>query len=374
MPAPLRSLLRLRVQRFQSTRQSTTERPFSTSPRTLNHQPVLLKEVLEQLSPQSGGWYLDTTFGEGGYSKALLDRCDCKVMAIDQDPFAIEKAQALADRPEYRGRLRPILGRFSDIRRLAVETFQSSEPHFSGIVYDIGICSSQVDDPSRGFSYLKDGPLDMRMASKGSLEKDEDAIKQRVGRRTIPASVVVNNFSVDQMAHLFRVYGEEKFATRIAQEIDAARQQQMISTTQQLAEVVYRAVPHSLRQLSRDNKTWRNPAARVFQSLRIYVNDELGELQRSLQDAYDLVTPGGRVVVVTFHSLEDALVKRAFLERQNGSTLEDNTGSPDTAPPSYTVLTRKVIKPTSDECAHNPRARSAKMRVIQRAPEESPVN
>ncbi|KAJ1992931.1 hypothetical protein H4R33_000868 [Dimargaris cristalligena] len=285
MPAPLRSLLRLRVQRFQSTRQSTTERPFSTSPRTLNHQPVLLKEVLEQLSPQSGGWYLDTTFGEGGYSKALLDRRPSRV---------------------------------------------------------------SVDDPSRGFSYLKDGPLDMRMASKGSLEKDEDAIKQR--------------------------YGEEKFATRIAQEIDAARQQQMISTTQQLAEVVYRAVPHSLRQLSRDNKTWRNPAARVFQSLRIYVNDELGELQRSLQDAYDLVTPGGRVVVVTFHSLEDALVKRAFLERQNGSTLEDNTGSPDTAPPSYTVLTRKVIKPTSDECAHNPRARSAKMRVIQRAPEESPVN
>ncbi|KAJ1927437.1 hypothetical protein IWQ60_002944 [Tieghemiomyces parasiticus] len=208
---------------------------------------------------------------------------------------------------------------------------------------------------------MKDGPLDMRMASYGRHETSEQAIRERTGRRTVPASVVVNNYTVEQLADIFTTYGEERHAYRIAQAIDQYRRQQVIATTAQLAEVIYSAVPHAQRQRSADGRSFRNPASRVFQGLRIYVNDELAELQMSLGEAFSLTRPGGRVVVVSFHSLEDRIVKRLFREQ---SQAEETTDDPVT--PAFRLLTRKVIKPTKEEMAGNPRARSALLRAIER--------
>ncbi|KAJ1969064.1 hypothetical protein IWQ62_000862 [Dispira parvispora] len=354
----------------------------SPSTASTRHTPVLLTEVLDILQPRPNQWYLDATFGEGGYTEAILRTCDCRVIAIDQDPYAIEKARQMATQPEYKNRLFPILGPFGDLSQLLqrIKSPTTTDPHLplppnslAGIVYDIGVCSSQIDEPSRGFSYLQDGPLDMRMASKGSQEVSERDIQTRLGRRTLPASVIVNNFTVDQLAYLFRTYGEERYALRIAQQIHTYRQKHVISTTQQLANIIYDAVPHALRQRTSGaggGKQRRNPAARVFQSLRIYVNDELGELTKSLEYALDLLMPTGRLAVVTFHSLEDKLVKRTFQKRLSAPT--DEVTSDSSPRLTYRALTKHVITPSKAETKSNPRARSAKLRAIERIP--SPVN
>ncbi|KAJ1652769.1 hypothetical protein IWQ61_006967 [Dispira simplex] len=356
--------------------------PSSTNP--TRHIPVLLTEVLDILQPRPNQWYLDATFGEGGYTEAILRACDCRVIAIDQDPYAIEKAQAMANQPEYKYRLFPILGPFGNLPQLlqrirSSNTTDSDLPlpptSLAGIVYDIGVCSSQIDEPSRGFSYLHDGPLDMRMASKGSREVSERDIQTRLGRRTLPASVIINNFTVDQLAHLFRTYGEERYALRIAQQIHTYRQKYVISTTQQLADIIYDAVPHALRQRTSGDgggKQRRNPAARVFQSLRIYVNNELSELTKSLEYALDLLMPTGRLAVVTFHSLEDKLVKRTFQKRLSTPTVSpllvpvDEDTSDSSPRLVYRTLTKHVITPSKGESKSNPRARSAKLRAIER--------
>ncbi|KAJ1981648.1 hypothetical protein H4R34_001996 [Dimargaris verticillata] len=323
------------------------------------HTPVLLSEVMQLVAPtRGGGWFLDATFGDGGYTQALLERDpNCRVVAVDQDPYAYTKAQALAMQPKYQGRLFPILGRFSDIRRLARPIV--SDTGFTGIVYDIGVCSSQIDQAHRGFSYMRDGPLDMRMASRGGHETDEREVELRLGKRTIPASVVVNQFSVDQLAQLFQRYGEERFANRIAAAIDRYRQTEgAITTTSQLADLVCHTIPRSHRAVSSRNPDQRrHPATRIFQSLRIYVNDELTELTTSLQDALTLVAPQGRIAVVTFHSLEDRLVKQLF-KVQATSADGHETG--------FRLLSKRVIKPSRSEVVANSRSASAKLRAIER--------
>ncbi|KAJ1972387.1 hypothetical protein H4R35_004702 [Dimargaris xerosporica] len=323
------------------------------------HIPVLLPEVMEMVaSSKGGGWYLDATFGNGGYTQALLGHHpECRVVAVDQDPYAYAKARALATQPEYKGRLFPVLGRFSAIRRLTGPWVSGAG--FAGIVYDIGVCSSQIDQAHRGFSYMRDGPLDMRMASRGGDETDEREVETRIGKRTIPASVIVNQFSVDQLAQLFQHYGEERFASRIAAAIDRYRQKEgAITTTSQLADIVCNTVPRSHRVVSSRNPGQRrHPATRVFQSLRIYVNDELAELTTSLQDAFTMVAPRGRIAVVTFHSLEDRIVKQLFSDQATGT---DGMG------PAFRLMTKRVIKPSRSEVMTNSRAASAKLRAIER--------
>ncbi|KAI8926615.1 S-adenosyl-L-methionine-dependent methyltransferase, partial [Entophlyctis helioformis] len=230
------------------------------------HVPVLLAPVVDILSPYFDNTPLagrqrllcDATFGNGGYTKALLDAMDCKVLAVDQDPQAIDRARAMAQRPEYRDRLIPLQANFGDLARVVAEYTRSAEPCLDGI----------------------DGPLDMRMASRGNLDTSNNA------PRSITAEAIVNSFSESELADIFSKYGEERRSKKVARAIADARGRAHIRSTVQLAQI------------------------RVFQALRIYVNDELGQLQRGLEAAERLLRPDGRVVVVTFHSLEDRLAKR----------------------------------------------------------------
>ncbi|KAJ2369363.1 hypothetical protein IW150_005175, partial [Coemansia sp. RSA 2607] len=280
----------------------------------------MLDEVVEYLAPQPGKVYLDGTFGEGGYTKRILDEADCKVVAIDQDPCAIDKAHMLAQ--VYPDRLEVKWHEFGKLDALSRT--------FDGIVLDIGLSSGQLAS-DRGFSFKTDSPLDMRMSSTsthGSL------------RRLIPADVVLNQFSVDKLAGIFRQYGQERFAHPIANEIDRRRGKTPFATTHQLVDAVLAAVP---KRYAREATI--HPATRVFQSLRIYVNDELGQLQSALALAANALNPGGRLVVVSFHSLEDAMVKKHFRALAQDSSLSEklaDTGRNDD--PVFRILTKRAAR------------------------------
>lgn len=305
----------------------------------LAHVPVMLAEVLEALAPQDGERYLDATFGGGGYARAILDQAACTLWAIDRDPDAIARGAALA--ASHPGRLHLIEGSFGGMLELLHEAGVDA---LDGVVLDLGVSSFQIDDPARGFSFRHDGPLDMRMSRAGPSAAD-----------------LVAGLSETELADTLYQYGEERLSRRIARAIVAARAEAPIETTGRLAAVIRGAMPPA-----RDGI---HPATRSFQALRIRVNDELGEIERALAAASALLAPGGRLVVVSFHSLEDRLVKRFFTHaagRDPAPSRHDPRGlaKPETA--DFRLLTARAVRPGPAETAANPRARSARLRALQR--------
>ena len=300
------------------------------------HAPVMLDEVLECLAPRDSEIYVDGTFGRGGYSAAILKTANCAVIGIDRDPEAIAFGQALAER--HGGRLEIIEGCFGDMDRLV-----AVRP-IDGVALDLGVSSPQIDQAERGFSFRHKGPLDMRMGGSGMSAAD-----------------IVNELPEAQLADIIWRLGEERRSRRVAKAIVEARAQARIETTTRLAEIVRSAVP-----AARDGI---DPATRTFQALRIYVNDELGELERGLGAAERMLAPGGRLVVVSFHSLEDRIVKDFLRQRSGGapkaSRHQPAQSAPDLAP-SFELLERGARRPSAAECASNPRARSARLRAARR--------
>ncbi|KAI9497628.1 methylase MraW [Zychaea mexicana] len=255
-----------RVGNLQQQRWNSTEVPY-----TAIHKPVMLQQVLDHMAPRSGGIYCDLTFGDGGYTKALLDSCDCKVYAIDQDPTAYEKALQLADLDAYRGRLFPLLGRFGQVTKLVCDL---NVPKFDGMVMDIGVSSGQLETASRGFSYKLDGPLDMRMFSRGQGMEPKKQEETALLARSISAYEVVNFYSREQLADIIYQYGGDRLSRKIATAIVTARQKEPFQTTSELAAVIQKACPQPRWQRGDDDMV-RNSAARTFQAIRIYVNDEV---------------------------------------------------------------------------------------------------
>ena len=294
----------------------------------IGHLPVMLSEVIEALSPRDGAHYVDGTFGGGGYASAILEAADCRVLGIDRDPAAIARGQALVQR--FGGRLTLVQGEFSAMDQFASES--------DGVVLDLGVSSFQFDEPARGFSFREDGPLDMRMSLSGETAAD-----------------VVNTVDERTLTLIISRYGEEKNARRIARAIIAARP---VTGTAQLAKIVSDAQgPAALRHAI-------HPATRTFQALRIHVNDELGELERGLDAALNILKPQGRLVVVSFHSLEDRIVKQ-FLSSRSTAAPRASRHAPVTAAPKpiFELLTHRPRTPSAAEIESNPRARSAKLRT-----------
>lgn len=309
---------------------------------TPGHTPVLLDEVLHALAPRDGATYVDGTLGGGGYTRALLDAADCTVWGIDRDPDAIERNAVLAD--AYAGRIHLVEGRFGDMDQLLTARGIDA---VDGIALDLGVSSPQLDTPARGFSFMHDGPLDMRMARTGESAAD-----------------VVNGATEDELVSIIRDLGEERHARRVARAIATARADAPIETTSRLADIVRRAIP--LR-----GRPTIDPATRTFQALRIHVNDELGEIDRGLVAAENLLAPGGRLAVVSFHSLEDRRVK-AFLRTRSGGAGRGSRHTPDTPArhaPAWRLVSRRAIRPGDAETSENPRARSARLRVGERTAE-----
>ena len=302
------------------------------------HVPVLLDAALAILTPHDGAVYIDGTFGTGGYSVALLAVANCSVFAIDRDPEAVRRGRILADK--YGGRLTIIEGRFGEMAALLAPFAPGP---IAGVVLDLGISSAQLDAPERGFSFRYDGPLDMRMSPEGPSAAD-----------------LVATRSEEELAQLIRDLGEERLARRVARAIKAAQRRGPIRSTRELAEIVRSVVPQT--------DPGRDPATRTFQALRIAVNDELGELDRGLLEAEHLLVPGGRLAVVSFHSLEDRRVKQ-FLQQRSGWAPRGSRHAPDrvAAPAaSFEVLGRRAVRADAVEIALNPRARSARLRAAQR--------
>lgn len=304
------------------------------------HLPVMLPEVLTALAPRDDGIYLDATFGGGGYTAGILDAARCTVYAIDRDPDAIARGAVLAAR--YPGRLHLLEGGFGDMVRLLDDV---GVHRLDGVVFDLGVSSYQIDDPARGFSFRFDGPLDMRMSRSGPTAAD-----------------LVNSLPEGELADIIYQYGEERLSRRIAKAIVAARALAPITTTAGLAGVIRAVVP--------PDRSGIDPATRSFQALRIKVNDELGQIDRALGDGAGLLAPGGRLVVVSFHSLEDRLVKRFMTEatgRAPAPSRHDPRGLLGRGTAGFVSVTGKALRPDGAETAINPRARSARLRAMARA-------
>lgn len=302
----------------------------------MQHIPVMRNEVIYYIQPRDGEIYVDGTFGAGGHTHALLAAANCRVFALDRDPDVELFAEHLIN--EFPGRLTFICGRFGDMAKLLAA---QGIAKVNGILLDIGVSSMQLDRPERGFSFMKDGPLDMRMgqAGQGAME-------------------FINQASEEEIADILFTYGGEKASRRIARSIVAARTREPIARTTQLADIIRKAV--------RSYNDTIDPATRSFQALRIWVNDELSELTRALETAEHLLVPEGRLVVITFHSGEDAIVKR-FLNERSGKA--EGVSRHDPLPPSrgnaptFSLLTSGAVTPSEEEIQQNPRARSAKLRA-----------
>lgn len=321
---------------------STIRSPAPHTP--FPHIPVLVEEVVGALSPRDGALLVDGTFGAGGYTRALLGAASCRVIGIDRDPTAIDAGQLLV--AEYAGRLRLIEGRFGDLDTLLAAN-DVAPGTVDGVTLDLGVSSMQIDSAERGFSFRFDGPLDMRMSASGASAAD-----------------VVNDTEEGALADLIYRYGEERQSRRVARAIVGARKVARIERTGQLADIVRRALGPAASRAAID------PATRTFQALRIHVNDELGELERGLAAAERVLAPGGRLAVVSFHSLEDRVVKGFLRERAEDGPRPSRhlpeTRRADRRRPSWRLVTRRPIEPGEAEIARNPRARSAKLRVGER--------
>ena len=305
------------------------------------HVPVMLPEVLGALAPHDDGRYVDGTFGGGGYTRGILARAACTVWGVDRDPTAIARAEALAAELDARAPSRKLVavpGTFG-----AMADLLGDDAPFDGIVLDIGVSSYQIDEAERGFSFRHDGPLDMRMSQAGRSAAD-----------------LVNKADADELADIIYHYGEDRMSRRIAAAIVRARTEEPIHTTARLADIV--------RSVVRPDISGIHPATRTFQALRIAVNDELGELQRALDTAPALLAEGGRLVVVTFHSLEDRLVKRA-LAQAAGRVSRPSRHEPMAerfVTPDFVLPHTRPVLASEDEIRRNPRSRSAKLRSLLR--------
>lgn len=302
------------------------------------HAPVLIDEVIEALAPQAGDVIIDATFGAGGYTRAIL-KTGATVIALDRDPTVQPHADAVAN--DYPETFRLIRTPFSG---LADAFAQAGEAKLDGVVFDIGVSSMQLDQAERGFSFMRDGPLDMRMSDEGATAAD-----------------IVNTWDHGPMAHIFKLYGDERQSGRVATAILRRRVEKPFERTLDLAEVVEKA-------LGGRRGAPIHPATRVFQALRIAVNDELGELRAGLEAAEATLAPGGRLVVVTFHSLEDRIVK-AFLTERTGNAPGGSRHAPvavETRKPSFTLSFKGAVEAGEAELAVNPRSRSAKLRAAVR--------
>ncbi len=302
-------------------------------PAQLPHIPVLLSPLLAACAPITGVW-LDGTFGAGGYTRGLLNAGADLVIGVDRDPLALTLARPMI--VEYGTRLRLVAGNFSDLDRHAGQPLD-------GVVLDLGVSSMQLDLAERGFSFAKDGPLDMRMAQAGAS-----------------AAEIVNTASEERLADILYHFGEERASRRIAHAIVAARLKEPITTTLRLSEIVSRCLP-------RPKPGQSHPATRSFQALRIAVNEEFSELVQGLEAAERALKPGGLLAVVTFHSLEDRIVKR-FFQRAAGEEPNTNRYAPAKSATTarFDLVTRKPVGPDDTELAQNPRSRSAKLRVARR--------
>lgn len=306
------------------------------------HTPVLLDEVIQNLNIKDGGVYVDGTFGAGGYSREILKQANCKLYAIDRDPNVAKTAEEF--KQEFGDRFELLQGCFGDMQRLLKE---NGVDKVDGIVLDIGVSSMQIDQAERGFSFMKDGPLDMRMSAEGQSAED-----------------VINDTSQDELANIIYKYGDERKSRRIARAIVIAREEERITTTRKLAQTI-----RSVMRVSGDKI---DPATRTFQAIRIWVNDELGELERALEASRNILSTGGRIVVVTFHSLEDSIVKN-FIKDNSGIRENLSRHSPINLMPNeeevakyFKPVKRKAIKPSDTEIRSNIRSRSAKLRAAIR--------
>lgn len=305
---------------------------------TSPHAPVLLDEVIEALAPRAGDVIIDATFGAGGYTRAIL-ATGAAVIALDRDPTVQPHADAVAN--DFPGLFRLVRTPFSG---LADAFAEAGEARLDGVVFDIGVSSMQLDQAERGFSFLRDGPLDMRMSDEGQTAAD-----------------IVNTWDHGPMAHIFKLYGDERQSGRVATAILRRRVETPFARTLDLAEVVEKA-------LGGRRGAAIHPATRVFQALRIAVNDELGELRAGLEAAEATLAPGGRLAVVTFHSLEDRIVK-AFLTERTGNAPGGSRHAPvaaETRKPSFVLSFKGAREAGEAELAANPRARSAKLRAAVR--------
>ncbi len=306
------------------------------------HAPVMYKEVLEHLAIRPKGTYVDGTLGGGGHASGICEALswDGHFIGIDQDPAAIAASEKRLASTTCRKSI--IRGNYSDIRQILLNLSVDS---VDGILLDLGVSSFQLDTPERGFSYMSDAPLDMRM--------DPDS--------RISADQIVNEYDEERLRTIIKEYGEERFAGRIARRIAEARSHKRIESTVELADIIKAAIPAAAR------REGPHPAKRTFQAIRIEVNEELWHLKQALSDATDMLASGGRLAVITFHSLEDRIVKQHIVQRLN----------PCTCPPGLPVcvcgeksdikkITGKPLEATPEEVEQNPRARSAKLRVIEK--------
>ena len=306
---------------------------------TYTHQPVLLHEVIEGLAIQPNGIYIDATFGRGGHSHTILQRLgpEGKLLALDKDLTAVERGKI---RPFEDPRFCIVHGSFTQLRQTVQDRDWCGK--VNGILLDLGVSSPQLDDPERGFSFIKDGPLDMRMNQQTGMD----------------ATTWINHATIAEIAYVLRAYGEERFAKRIAHAIVNARENQPVTRTKQLSDIIATAIP------TREIK--KHPATRSFQAIRIFINHELEELQECLQQSLEVLAIGGRLCVISFHSLDDRIVKQ-FIQRES-RTAAYPRGLPIREKHMQYRLRKlgSLIRASEKEISDNPRARSARLRIAEK--------
>ena len=308
------------------------------------HLPVMLREVVSSFKPKDGGKYIDATFGAGGHTRALLEAANCKVLGFDRDPRTV--ADSFGAVSEFGGRLTIVEANFSEMLEIAP---RHGFDQVDGILFDFGVSSMQLDEAERGFSFRFDGPLDMRMSASG-----------------ISAADVVNKYDERDLARIISMLGEEKKAKFAARAIIEARKEKEITRTGELATILREAIHSKPGDI--------DAATRTFQALRIYVNDELGEIAKGLLAAEQLLKAGGVLAAISFHSLEDRLVKTFITSRSQAPATSRHAPEVKAAPPSFKAVQRKALVAGEDELKINPRARSAKLRVAERTDAPAHVN